>query len=73
VRVEVKAGKQVQAIATHYVEARNQSDAHRAIGDLRPFVMAAVPDGSDELLIVAKRDLYAFVEALVEEWGGGAA
>jgi len=63
----------VQPIATRYVAARNQSDSHRAIGDLRPFVMVAVPDGSDELLIVARRDLYAVVEALVEEWGGGVA
>jgi len=68
VRVETKSGKQVQPIATRYVEARNQSDAARAIGDLRPFVMAAVPDGSDELLIVARRDLPDFVAALVEEW-----
>lgn len=72
VRVEVKTGAQVGPIATRYVAARNQSDAHRAIGDLRPFVFAAVPDGSDELLIIAKRDLYAVIEALVEEWGGTA-
>ena len=68
VRVEVKSGRQVQPIATRYVAARNQSDNHRAIGDLRPFVMVAVPDGSDELVIVARRDLPDFIQALVEEW-----
>ena len=68
VRVEVKSGAQVQPIATRYVKARAQSDAARAIGDNRPFVMVAVPDGSDELVIVARRDLPNVVAALVEEW-----
>lgn len=67
-RVEVKAGAQAQPIATRYVEARTQADAAKSIGDPRPFVMAAVPDGSSPLLVIRADDLEAVVYTLLEEW-----
>lgn len=68
VRAEVKSGKQVEPIARLFVEARNQSDAHRAIGDLRPFVHVAVPDGSQALIVIRADELREVVYALIEEW-----
>lgn len=68
VRVEVKAGKQVQPVATRYVNARAQSDASKARGDFRPFVFVACPDGSQPLVVVRADDLPAVVAAFVEEW-----
>ena len=58
VRVEVKSGAQVGPIATRYVAAAEQSDASKAIGDTRPFVMVAMPAGwTDGLLVVRLSDL----------------
>lgn len=68
VRVEVKSGDQANPIATRYVEARAQSDAARAVGDNRPFVFAAVPDGSMPLLVIRGDDLADVVYSLIEEW-----
>lgn len=67
-RFEVKSGKQVQPVATRYVAARNQSDAARAIGDVRPFVFVAVPDGSQPLVVVRADELPAVVHAFMDEW-----
>lgn len=67
-RVEVKSGAQVNPIARLYVEARNQSDAKRPIGDNRPFTYVAVPDGSSPLVVFRADDLREAVYALVEEW-----
>lgn len=64
---EGKAGAQVKGIASKYVAAREQANASRAIGDNRPFAMAAVPDGWPEgefLWVIHSRDLPAIVEAL---------
>lgn len=69
-RFEVKAGKQVEPIATRYVAARNQSDAAKFIGDARPFVFVACPDGSQPLILIRADDLPAVVAAFVEEWAG---
>jgi len=48
-RVEVKAGKQVGPIETRYLAAENQSTMNqknpKAVGDTRPFVFIAMPDG----------------------------
>lgn len=65
--VEAKAGAQVKAIATKYVAARGQANASRAVGDGRPFAMAAIPDGwpnGEFLWVIASADLPAIVEAL---------
>lgn len=53
-RVEVKAGAQVQPIATRYFAAEQQSQQHKAIGDPRPFALIAMPDGMSEGLVVMR-------------------
>jgi hypothetical protein len=53
-RVEVKAGKQVEPIWTRYLLAEGQSEQARALGDIRPFLMIAMPDGSSDGLIVGR-------------------
>lgn len=45
VRVEVKAGKQVEPVRRFYEMCRGQSDVSKAEGDPRPFAAVAVPDG----------------------------
>ena len=67
-RFEVKSGKQAEPINTRYVEARNQSDASRAIGDMRPFVFVAAPDGTTPLLVVRADEMGDVVAAFIEEW-----
>jgi len=53
-RVEVKAGKQIEPIWTRYLLAEQQSEQARALGDPRPFVMIAMPDGSSDGLVVGR-------------------
>jgi len=53
-RVEVKAGKQIEPIWTRYLLAEGQSEQARALGDIRPFLMIAMPDGSSDGLIVGR-------------------
>lgn len=67
-RIEAKAGAQVGPILTRYLAARNQSEASRAIGDNRPFVMAAMPDRGPGLLVVEIDQLEHVVAALLENW-----
>jgi len=54
VRVEIKAGAQVEPIATRFRAAEQQSEAARSLGDIRPFVFVAMPDewGSEGLVIM---------------------
>jgi hypothetical protein len=54
VRVEVKAGAQINPIATRYLLAEQQSEQQRPIGDHRPFMLIAMPDGMSDGLIVMK-------------------
>ena len=69
VRVEVKAGKQVQTLWTKYQKAYEQSDANRRIGDTRPFMFVAMPDGTSNGLVVVELDkLDEVVFALLETW-----
>ena len=56
VRVEVKAGKQVQTLWTKYQKAKEQSDANTRIGDTRPFMFVAMPDGTSNGLVVVELD-----------------
>lgn len=44
-RAEVKSGKQVQSLAARFLAAEKQSDGSRAVGDNRPFLFVAMPDG----------------------------
>lgn len=69
VRVEVKAGKQVGPIETRFTKAEDQSERNthspRAVGDTRPFVMVAMPDGwSDGLVICRLSQLGVVIDAL---------
>lgn len=65
---EQKAGKQVGPIWTRFQAARAQAEASRAIGDHRPFVMVAHPDGTSEwLLVVSSRDWQNVVTAYAQE------
>lgn len=52
VRVEVKSGQQVRAMTTRYLAAEAQAETARAIGDVRPFVFVAMPDGMSDGLVV---------------------
>lgn len=69
-RYESKAGAQVGPIWTRFQSARAQSEQSRSIGDHRPFVMVAAPDGTPEqLLIVSSKDWPQVVAAAAEDMG----
>lgn len=51
-RTEIKAGAQVGPIYTRFRDAKAQSDAAKASGDIRPFVMVAMPDGTTEGIVL---------------------
>lgn len=71
VLTEVKSGAQVKPVATRYRNARAQAEAKRAIGDHRPFVFVAMPEGeSGGLVVVHTDDLENVVAALAEVFGG---
>jgi hypothetical protein len=52
-RAEVKAGKQIQPLATAFYKAKAQSDAnHKSIGSQsKPFIHIAMPDGTTNGII----------------------
>lgn len=63
IRVEVKAGKQVQTLWNRYLKAKEQNDANLP-NDPRPFVFVAKPDGtSDGLVCFNIKDLDEFCVA----------
>lgn len=64
-RVESKAGAQVSPIATRFFAAKAQSDASKAIGDIRPFVMIAMPDGTSEGICLMTLTEFAELTALL--------
>jgi hypothetical protein len=68
-RIEVKSGAQVGPILTRYRDAKNQSEASRPIGDNRPFVFAASPDGGPKLLVLELDELEQVVAAVAQNWG----
>lgn len=69
VRVEVKAGKQVQTIWTKFKKAKEQSDTNTRIGDTRPFIFVAMPDGTSDGMVVMELDkLEETIFALIETW-----
>jgi hypothetical protein len=59
IRVEVKAGAQIQPIATRFMSAEAQSEQHRPIGDPRPFALIAMPDGMSDGLVVMRLKCFA--------------
>jgi len=69
VRVEVKAGQQVKTIWSKYLKAKEQSDTNTSIGDTRPFLFVAMPDGTSNGLVIMELDkLEEIVFALIETW-----
>ena len=67
-RVEVKAGKQIEPIWTRFLRAETQSEQARPVGDPRPFLMVAMPDGSNDGLVVGRlSDLGALLRLMNEE------
>lgn len=58
-RVECKAGAQVGPIATRFNQARLQSLAAKSLGDLRPFCMLAMPDGSRDGIVLMSLSEFA--------------
>ena len=66
-RVEVKAGAQIEPIATRYRNAEQQSEQHRPIGDPRPFILVAMPDGQQDGLCVVRLSVMSMMLDLMNE------
>ena len=66
-RVEIKAGAQVGPIATRFQAAKAQSDAAKALGDIRPFVMVAMPDGTSKGIVLMDLDDFSEIVSLLTE------
>ena len=64
-RIESKAGAQVGPIATRFHDAKAQSDAAKALGDIRPFVMVAMPDGTSRGIILMDLDEFSELVSLI--------
>jgi hypothetical protein len=68
VRVEVKAGAQVRPAINAFEKMRSQSEAARPIGDIRPFVGIAMPDGSQDGVVMFRlSDLHNVLQALADQ------
>jgi hypothetical protein len=65
-RIEVKAGNQVQAIATRFNAAEKQSAQAKAIGDIRPFVMVAMPDDTRDGIVLMRLSEFALLFGAAE-------
>jgi len=64
VRYENKAGRMAGPVATAYLHAEAQSEAAKAVGDLRPFVATFSPDNwGDGLIVIRLSRLRAVLEA----------
>lgn len=59
--MEVKAGAQVQPIATRFYQAEKQSAQAKAIGDIRPFVMVAMPDDTQDGIVLMRLSQFALL------------
>ena len=68
-RTEIKAGAQVGPIATRFQAAKAQSDAAKALGDIRPFVMVAMPDGSTEGIVLMTLSEFSEIASLITDQG----
>ena len=66
-RVEVKAGAQIEPIATRFRNAEQQSEQHRPIGDVRPFVLVVMPDGQKDGLCVVRLSVMGMMLDLMTE------
>lgn len=70
-RVEMKAGAQISPIVTRYRAAEQQSEQARSIGDIRPFVLVAMPDGESDGLAVMRLSVLADLLAVIRDTGNG--
>lgn len=68
-RIEAKAGAQVKPIYTRYLAAKHQSEASRAIGDNRPFIMTAAADGAPILVVFELNEMAQVLAGVAENWG----
>jgi hypothetical protein len=59
----------VSPVVTRYKSARAQSDASRAVGDVRPFVLVCMPDDERSGLVVVELDVIGELIASVRETG----
>lgn len=64
-RVEVKAGAQVGPIATRFNQARLQSQASKALGDIRPFLHICMPDGTRDGIVLMSLDEFSELVAVL--------
>lgn len=72
VRAEVKSGAQVRPAATAYYRMEAQSEEARPIGDLRPFVGIAMPEGTtDGIVLIRLSRLREVVAALAVSLDAG--
>lgn len=68
IRSEMKAGAQVKPAVTAFLRMEAQSEAQRPMGDTRPFVGVALPDGSKDGVVMFRLSKVAdVVAALVEQ------
>jgi hypothetical protein len=66
-RTEVKAGAQVGPIFTRFQLAERQSYAAKALGDIRPFIMVAMPDGTTKGIVLMDLDAFSELISLIQE------
>lgn len=64
---EIKAGAQVGPIATRFQAAKAQSLAAKAVGDIRPFVMVAMPDGTSKGIVLMDLEEFSQIVLLLEQ------
>jgi hypothetical protein len=57
-RIESKAGAQIQPAWTAYIKMEAQSEQHRSFGDHRPFVGVAMPDGTKDGLVMMRLSVF---------------
>jgi hypothetical protein len=67
-RVEMKAGAQIEPIATRFRAAYAQSQTSRSVGDIRPFVLVAMPDGESDGLAVMRLSVLSDLLAIIREY-----
>lgn len=70
-RCEVKAGIQIQPIETRFRAAEMQSQVSRPLGDIRPFVMIAMPDGTNDGIALMRLSTFSQILLLLKDKESG--
>jgi hypothetical protein len=60
-----KQALQVGPIATRFQTAKAQSDAAKALGDIRPFIMVAMPDGTTDGIVLMSLSEFSELAAML--------